>query len=77
MKKLKEKFIKSTLILVIGGLITKILGMIIKIITTRIVGLEGIGLYTMVMPSFNLFITIATLSLPLSLSKIVSLLFIK
>lgn len=72
MKKLKEKFIKSTLILVIGGLITKILGMIIKIITTRIVGLEGIGLYTMVMPSFNLFITIATLSLPLSLSKIVS-----
>ena len=72
MKKLKEKFIKSTLILVIGGLITKILGMIIKIITTRIIGLEGIGLYTMVMPSFNLFITIATLSLPLSLSKIVS-----
>ena len=72
MKKLKEKFIKSTLILVIGGLITKILGMIIKIITTRIVGLEGIGLFTMVMPSFNLFITIATLSLPLSLSKIVS-----
>ena len=69
---MKEKFIKSTLILVIGGLITKILGMIIKIITTRIVGLEGIGLYTMVMPSFNLFITIATLSLPLSLSKIVS-----
>ena len=69
---MKEKFIKSTLILVIGGLITKILGRIIKIITTRIVGLEGIGLYTMVMPSFNLFITIATLSLPLSLSKIVS-----
>ena len=69
---MKEKFIKSTLILVIGGLITKILGMIIKIITTRIIGLEGIGLYTMVMPSFNLFITIATLSLPLSLSKIVS-----
>lgn len=69
---MKEKFIKSTLILIIGGLITKILGMVIKIITTRIIGLEGIGLYTMVMPSFNLFITIATLSLPLSLSKIVS-----
>ena len=29
---MKEKFIKSTIILLIGGLITKILGLIIKII---------------------------------------------
>lgn len=69
---MKEKFIKSTIILVIGGIITKILGMAIRIVTTRIVGLEGIGLYMLVMPTFSLFITLATLSLPIAISKLVS-----
>ena len=42
MRKIKNnKFIKSTIILIIGGIITKLLGMIIKIITTRIIGTEG------------------------------------
>lgn len=69
---MKEKFIKSTIILVIGGFLTKILGMIIRIITTRIIGLEGTGLYMIVMPTYGLFITIATLSLPIAISKLVS-----
>lgn len=69
---IKEKFIKSTIILVIGGLITKILGMVIRIIMTRIVGLKGIGLYMLIVPTFNLFITIATMSLPIAISKIIA-----
>lgn len=69
---MKEKFIKSTIILIIGGFITKVLGMLIRIISTRIIGLEGIGLYMLVLPTFNLFITIATLSFPVAISKIVA-----
>ena len=69
---MKEKFIKSTIVLVIGGLLTKVLGMVIRIVTTRIIGLKGIGLYMMVMPTYGLFITIATLSLPIAISKLVS-----
>lgn len=69
---MKEKFIKSTIILIIGGLLTKILGMVIRIVTTRVIGLEGIGLYMLVMPTYSLFITIATLSLPIAISKLVS-----
>lgn len=69
---MKEKFIKSTLILVLGGFITKVLGMIIRIITTRVIGVDGLGLYMMVLPTFNLFITIATLSLPTAISKLVA-----
>ncbi len=69
---MKEKFIKSTIILIIGGFITRILGMIIRIITTRIIGIEGIGLYMLIMPTYSLFITIATLSLPIAISKLVS-----
>ncbi len=69
---IKNKFIKSTLILLVGGFLTKILGMLIKIIITRTIGTNTLGLYMMIMPTFNLFITLAQLGLPVSVSKIVS-----
>lgn len=68
----KEKFIKSTIILIIGGFITKILGMIIKVINTRLIGLEGIGLYMLIYPTFSLFMSLSQFSLPTSVSKLVS-----
>lgn len=68
----KSKFIKSTIILLIGGFLTKILGMIIKIIMTRIIDTKTIGLYMMIMPTFNLFITISQAGFPISISKLVS-----
>ncbi len=68
----KSKFIKSTIILLIGGMLTKILGMVIKIITTRLIGTKALGLYMMIMPTFNLFITLAQLGFPVAVSKIVS-----
>ena len=69
---MKNKFIKSTIILIIGGGITKILAMIIKIFLTRAIGDKGIGLYMMVLPTFNLFITLCSLSLSTSISKLIS-----
>ncbi len=68
----KSKFIKSTLILLIGGFLTKIFGMLIKIITTRIIGTNMIGVYMLIMPTFNLFITLAQMGFPIAVSKIVS-----
>lgn len=68
----KEKFITSTIILMIGGLLTKVLGMIIKIIMTRIVGIEGTGLYMLIFPTFALFMTISQLGFPTAISKLVS-----
>lgn len=69
---IKEKFIKTTIILMIGGFITKILGMIIKVIMNRLVGIEGIGLYMLIFPTFSLFMSMSQLSLPVSISKLVS-----
>ena len=69
---MKEKFIKSTIILTIGGFLTKILSMFIRILMTRVIGIDGIGLYMLVMPTFNLLITLSSLSMPLAISKIVS-----
>lgn len=70
--KRKNIFIKSTLILILGGIITKILGFIIRIIYTRIVGPEVLGLYSLVMPTYSLLITIATLALPTTISKLIA-----
>ena len=69
---MKDTFFKSTIILLMGGFLTKILGMIIKVIMTRIVGLEGMSLYMLVFPTFSLFTTISQLGLPTALSKIIS-----
>lgn len=68
----KSTFLKSTIILTIGGLITKILGMIIKIVMSRLLGTDGIGLYMMIMPTFSLFVTVASLGLPIAVSKLVA-----
>lgn len=68
----KEKFLISTIILIIGGALTKVLGMIIRIIMTRIVGDEGISLYMVVFPTFSLFMTLSQLGLPIAISKLVS-----
>ena len=68
----KNIFLQSTIILILGGIITKILGFIIRIIYTRIVGSEVIGLYSLVMPTYSLLITIATLALPTTISKLIA-----
>lgn len=69
---MKNNFIKSTIILILGGFLTKILGMFIKIILTRTISTEGIGIYSLILPTFNLFITLCSLGLPVAISKLVS-----
>ncbi len=69
---LKSKFVKATLILLIGGFISKFLGFILKIIMTRMIGLEGIGLYSLIMPTFGLLSTIAIFSFPIAIGKLVA-----
>ena len=69
---MKNTFLKSTIILLIGGFITKILGMIIKIVTNRLVGTEGLGLYMLITPTFMLLITICQLGFPIAISKLVA-----
>lgn len=69
---MKNKFIKSTIILILGGLVTKVLGMVIKIVLTRTIGTEGISKYMLVLPTFNLFITLCNLGVPTAITKMVS-----
>lgn len=69
---MKNKFIKSTIILLIGGLLTKILGMIIKIIMARLIGTKGLGMYMLILPTFTLLISLSQFGFPLAISKLIS-----
>lgn len=72
MKILNNKFLTSTFILILSGMATKVLGLIIKIIFTRIVGTTTISLYTIVMPTYSLILTISTLAMPTTISKLIA-----
>ena len=69
---MKNKFFKSTLILMIGSLLTKLLGFIIKIIFTRTVSQDDINLHSIIMPTYSLLITLASLGLPLAISNLIA-----
>lgn len=68
----KQTFLKGTLILIIAGFFTRILGFINRIVLARFIGEEGVGLYMMAMPSLVLAITITQLGLPVAISKLVA-----
>ena len=68
----KNKFLVSTLILILGGMFTKFLGFIIKVVYTRILNDDAISLYMLVMPTYSLLITTASLALPIAISKLVA-----
>lgn len=67
-----NKFLKSTMILMIGSLITRIFGFVIRIVFTRIIGNDGINLYSMIMPTYSLLITVAQMGFPIAISNIVA-----
>ena len=69
---MKEKFIKSSIILIIGGALTKLLGIIIRMIMTRVSTIETISLYMLILPTFSLMMSISQLGFSKGVSKLVS-----
>lgn len=68
----KQTFLKGTLILIVAGFITRLLGFINRIVVARIMGAEGVGLYVMAVPTLTLVITATSLGLPIAISKLVA-----
>ena len=69
---MKNKIIKFTFILTIGGLITKLLGMIIKIVLTRTIGQYAMGIYSLILPTYLVLVNISMFSLPNTLNILIS-----
>jgi stage V sporulation protein B len=64
-----SKFLKGTMILLLAGFVTRILGFINRIVIARFIGAEGVGLYMMAYPTLVLVITITQLGLPVAIAK--------
>ena len=46
--------------------------MIIKIVMSRMIGTEGLGLYMLILPTFSLFIGLSQFGMPIALSKLIA-----
>lgn len=68
----KQSFVLGAIILVVASFINRIIGFIYRVMSIRLVGAEGIGLYEMVFPVYIMFLVLATAGIPLAISKLVS-----
>lgn len=68
----KQTFLRGTFFLLIAGLITRILGFFNRIVVARIMGVEGVGLYMMALPTLFLVMTLTQLGLPIAISKLIA-----
>lgn len=67
-----DKFLRGAVILTMAGLMVKILGSVNRILLSRLLGGEGIGLYQMAYPVFLLMLSVSSAGIPIAISIIVS-----
>ena len=68
----KQTVTQGTIILIIAGFISKILGMFNRIIITRQLGHEGVGIFMLIQPTIMLLATFASLGLPVAIPALIS-----
>ncbi|MCM8711332.1 stage V sporulation protein B [Clostridium sp. SYSU_GA19001] len=73
----KDTFFRETLILTASNLTTGVLGFIFSIILSKELGPEGMGLYGLVMPIYNLFICLICGGMVTAISKVTAVYFSK
>ena len=66
----KDNFFKNSFILTASNITTGLLGFAFSIYLSKILGAEGIGLYNIIMPIYNLFICLMTAGIVAALSKV-------
>lgn len=68
----RSSFLYGTFLLIIVNFIVRSLGFVYKIVFSRLVGSEAIGLYHMVFPFLMVIITITSAGIPLAVSRLVA-----
>ena len=68
----KDKFLRGAMILTMAGLMVKVIGSVNRILLSRLLGGEGIGLYQMAYPVYLLLLAISSAGIPIAISIIVS-----
>jgi len=68
----KDTFLKGALILTVAGVVVKLIGSVNRILLSRLLGGEGIGLYQMAYPIYLLALSISSAGIPVAISIIVA-----
>ena len=69
---LTSRFIRGAAQLALAGVLTRFLGLTNRIILSRLIGAEGLGLFQMIMPLYSLLAAIAGLGLSGAVTKMVA-----
>lgn len=69
---MKNKLIKSTLILSIATLVSKLLGSVFRIPLQNIAGDEVVGIFSLVYPVYMVALTLSVAGIPVAISKLIS-----
>ena len=68
----KDTFLKGALILTAAGILVKVIGSVNRILLSRLLGGEGIGLYQMAYPIYLLALSVSSAGIPVAISIIVA-----
>lgn len=67
-----SSFLKGAFILSLAGILSKIMGFGYRVILSRILGDEGIGLYQMAYPIYTTLLVVSRSGIPIALAKLIS-----
>lgn len=67
-----DSFLRGALILTVAGVVVKIIGSVNRILLSRLLGGEGIGLYQMAYPLYLLALSISSAGIPVAISIVVA-----
>ncbi|MFW5961848.1 MAG: putative polysaccharide biosynthesis protein [bacterium] len=68
----KGSFIKGAAILTAAGLTARVMGFAYRVILTRIIGAEGMGLYQMAYPIYTVLLVVSRSGIPVALAKLIA-----
>ena len=69
---MKDKFLRGALILTVAGLLVKVLGSVNRILLSRLLGGEGIGIYQIAYPIYLFISAISAAGVPIAISILVA-----
>ena len=61
-----NRFLKGAMILTLAGIIVKVIGAFSKVLIARVLGGEGIGLYMMAYPIYQIIVSISAAGIPVA-----------
>lgn len=67
-----EKFLRGAAVLAMAGLMVKVIGSVNRILLSRLLGGEGIGLYQMAYPVYLLILAVSSAGIPIAISIVVA-----